>query len=623
MTRVRIGINLIASCFILTMTGFPVLFASDYRHVEPGVVFHETILVPGLENKMSLPRTMTVLPPGVVIDSSYFDWQANGSLGKRIWANSDGSVHVTYMKSTDESHDDRGMYYYYANESGQQFIPSGNIATFKNGYGCISAYPATTPDVGATAVISTHDYSTYESFTFVDSMQGLGNFTGFTAEADSQVIWPKITVNSDGSMTMIASVRFGQMANGIFRNVGYVRAAGMVSGFNRLWNFFGKPWHDWNNGDMEWPAVQSGDNGKVGVAVPDFAANIHFYESTNAGISFYETVIRPAGLDTIDLPPLPDTLATVFLPWQNVDIVYIGEEPHIVFTALQAAQDPDLGLILYDYGARILHWSPSTGIDTVVVSEFQGAVPSEEETFLYGGLNHTSIDWPQIGTSPDGKTIYIVYVGFNPDDVDDINGISFGDIYCVYSTDNGESWSAPANISNPEGLYTGTDDRYPSIAPVNHSASMEPGKDVYIVYQSDNTAGSSVWEEEPANWDYLLFTGFNLEFATGMERDEKGPTPHPLALSLNQNFPNPFNPATTVCFDVHGDRGIKKHVILIVYDVRGRQVRRLVDSVLEAGSHRVIWDGSDDRGKKVSSGLYFYALRCGEVSITRRMVLVR
>jgi len=97
----------------------------------------------------------------------------------------------------------------------------------------------------------------------------------------------------------------------------------------------------------------------------------------------------------------------------------------------------------------------------------------------------------------------------------------------------------------------------------------------------------------------------------------------PKTLNLAQNFPNPFNPMTTIAFDIPDAPREAHRVSLAVYDLRGRLVRRLVDSDLMPGSHRVAWDGKDEAGRKVSSGIYLYTLKAGVVSLTRKMVAVK
>jgi hypothetical protein len=97
----------------------------------------------------------------------------------------------------------------------------------------------------------------------------------------------------------------------------------------------------------------------------------------------------------------------------------------------------------------------------------------------------------------------------------------------------------------------------------------------------------------------------------------------PLTTELIGNFPNPFNPITNIRYQVSGIGD--QFVQIEVYDIRGRLVRTLLDGSREfgAGKHSVVWDGRDDNGVQVSSGVYFYRMRAGEYVAMRRMVLMK
>lgn len=88
---------------------------------------------------------------------------------------------------------------------------------------------------------------------------------------------------------------------------------------------------------------------------------------------------------------------------------------------------------------------------------------------------------------------------------------------------------------------------------------------------------------------------------------------------LEPNFPNPFNPTTTIRYTL--TRSGK--VSLNIYTVRGELVRVLVDGYQDVGVRYVAWDGCDGRGRNVSSGIYFYTLKGGEYRSTRKMVFLQ
>jgi agmatine deiminase len=91
------------------------------------------------------------------------------------------------------------------------------------------------------------------------------------------------------------------------------------------------------------------------------------------------------------------------------------------------------------------------------------------------------------------------------------------------------------------------------------------------------------------------------------------------AFVLEQNYPNPFNPATTIRYKMQE----RTDVTIRVFDISGQQVRTLVDETLSPGEYSVTWDGTNDRGNRVSSGVYLYQLKTGNQSESRRMLLLR
>jgi Ca-activated chloride channel family protein len=95
----------------------------------------------------------------------------------------------------------------------------------------------------------------------------------------------------------------------------------------------------------------------------------------------------------------------------------------------------------------------------------------------------------------------------------------------------------------------------------------------------------------------------------------------PRSVSLRQNFPNPFNPSTTIRYDVMEPAVLMS---LAIYDMAGQRVRQLVRARRQsAGPHGVVWDGRDDRGELVANGVYLYQLRAGTFRETRKMVLLK
>jgi hypothetical protein len=94
----------------------------------------------------------------------------------------------------------------------------------------------------------------------------------------------------------------------------------------------------------------------------------------------------------------------------------------------------------------------------------------------------------------------------------------------------------------------------------------------------------------------------------------------PLRYELIGNFPNPFNPYTSIRYSVPDGGG---HVRIAIYEVRGRLVNVLVDAMQVPGVKTVLWDGTNRNGGNVASGLYFCRMTAGNFSRTHKMVLIR
>lgn len=145
----------------------------------------------------------------------------------------------------------------------------------------------------------------------------------------------------------------------------------------------------------------------------------------------------------------------------------------------------------------------------------------------------------------------------------------------------------------------------------------EPDQDEQIYVNEYNTDSQClvVWKRNTGAdiplVEYYLVFGHAPSDSPGLTRDR---------FALHAAVPNPFNPQTTIAFDLPASGEVR----LAVYDVAGRLVRRLVDGeVRSAGRHEEIWDGRDAGGRTVAAGTYFYRLEAGGFADTRSMTLVK
>lgn len=106
---------------------------------------------------------------------------------------------------------------------------------------------------------------------------------------------------------------------------------------------------------------------------------------------------------------------------------------------------------------------------------------------------------------------------------------------------------------------------------------------------------------------------------TFIDEDFKGNNLIPSDYSLEQNYPNPFNPQTRIRYSLP-EAGF---IAVRVYSVDGEMIKELVNTNKRAGNYEVVWDGTNNYGMKVSSGIYFYQLVTDKFIQTKKLVLLK
>jgi hypothetical protein len=136
----------------------------------------------------------------------------------------------------------------------------------------------------------------------------------------------------------------------------------------------------------------------------------------------------------------------------------------------------------------------------------------------------------------------------------------------------------------------------------------------YIYYTwVDNRRGNYDIYAKVVDWNW-----------TEVEEDQDANLPN--SFELYQNYPNPFNPATTIPFSLKVQGSTFKGPIpttLKIYNIMGQLVKIVVDEEKAPGNYNIIWDGKDNSGKEVASGIYFYQLKTRDYPETKKMVLLR
>lgn len=228
------------------------------------------------------------------------------------------------------------------------------------------------------------------------------------------------------------------------------------------------------------------------------------------------------------------------------------------------------------------------------------------------------------------------------------NNLSVGGIGGIYTP--GEAYTLELTLSDPEAMRWGFEFTILNTAEVSvgelmaldgNTQTSATGDREYAKHTSAGTfagtAGSATWQvmwiaPDPGAGDVTLYVAGNaannngnnsgdLIYATSFSYAEVvtavGDTP--VLARLLPNYPNPFNPMTTISFELP----VEQNVNLTIYAVDGRRVKTLIDGSRGSGLNAVNWDGTDHAGRAMPSGTYLYQLRTGQTVATERMVLAR
>ena len=172
------------------------------------------------------------------------------------------------------------------------------------------------------------------------------------------------------------------------------------------------------------------------------------------------------------------------------------------------------------------------------------------------------------------------------------------------------------SISGPGGYSATIFNRNRNIAPgVSFSRTQS-----YTI--RNRTLGDYVITLSPTEGGFLLGSDVETYSKTSLvasKTEASAPDDLPIGLTLEQNFPNPFNPSTTIRYGVAEDG----YISLKVYNILGQEVATLVDGFQEAGFKAVVWDGTNNEGEPVADGLYLYKINNGSSVKVQKMVLLK
>lgn len=554
--------------------------------------------------------------PGLQLIESTYDFMTNNAMGRHIHNYGDGILAIarTAAEGPLGTWPDRATFFAY-NDGNGFLLPMTKVEAGRVGWGNISA----TAD--GRSVIAAHGGLEVN----VDALQGLGIWTSSITgnfPTGSDLTWPRIVVDGKDNFHVVVTHSTFDPFPGLGGGQYPVYGRSTDGGFNWEFRFaFQKPGAaagdppDTTNGlwvgggDADGYAIDAwGD--KVGVAAfasydAGFNSNeILFAESTDNGATWTWTNITNIGKG---VPPVEGD----FRPNAQLDLIYDNNGmPHIVFENFLVLPDsagtaPES--FLYTL-SPLLHWTPTLGVTEVATRAdiVDGEGTGFPSSANWGRGLGSGVYWPSIGVDAN-NVLYVAFSAPTPNDTDAV-GLNYLDIYATGSADGGATWGSPVvNLTDSRG----TEDKYVSVA-------RRVDENLHFVYGSDDVNGGAVQPGNQTTSTFMMYYSFpaaqipTTPPSSVSDHDPSAGLPADYALA--QNFPNPFNPATAISFNLPASVKVK----LEVFNAIGQKVATLVNSKLPAGSHTATWNAAN-----MPSGIYFYKLEAGNFNQTRKMVLAK
>lgn len=558
--------------------------------------------------------------------ATFYDLQGNGA-AHQIWQNPDNPNEIvmayTWSSDTTSAFTVRTVRNYISTDRGVNWTEVGDVPT----PGPRSGFPAVTGVPGASGmpVITFHTNAggtTTHTQVFVDPVPGLGSWTRLDPGQASGVdaIWPRIsmTTNQSGANKFVVLSSQNLTAPPFFagRNTGTDLNTSAFLGWNAVPNM----------DNAETYAVANGEGNRIGIAYltvdgPN-ANSVFFMESLDGGSTFgtAQHIFTPQfGADTV-------------APIRGISIVYQGTSPKVAFEI--TPQDFAAGTFSPGVPNRIMFWSdnlPGTNPNkcipifyTDTLNNGPNSVPFAPSSGIDGfnAINDVFVPVcrPVIGTS--GSALFVTAM-VATDSVDkfiwpggsDTTITPYRALYMTASGNNGLSWKRPVKITPSSG--PNMDYCWPSMSMRNDESAGSYF--VNMTVQARSRAGSNVnsigsaTSVIPRPWTLNTMHFIRVEVPKPVLVENI--TSVAKGFSLAQNFPNPFNPSTSIRFSLP----TKSNVILKIYDISGKEVATLINNeVVSGGLNEVTFNGVN-----LASGVYFYSITAGNFKDTKKMMLIK
>ena len=589
-----------------------------------------------------------------VVGTTWYDIQHNSTCGRQIYTDASNNTHIVWMNGLNNGASQRHIFYEWFDAAGNPSFGGGvPVESYdRTGYTDLThdpegrALPCYHRNQDATYWFTVFSF---DFFPYIGAFQSVEAPHVFVSGTELSVGWPKVDVDRNGRYHILSTENPLSGTAGDPQRQYYIQAT--LDQTPSL-SFTG------NQEEIAWTETISGTvaaspvSDKVAIAYLKPWATDSSVTTQNDndlillisedGITWdwSDTINVTNWIEPRDLSVQPDTVLADMDTLRcyaeiNVIIDY-NDIIHIFFTT-EGYYHYEQG-ILYD--GYVWHWDEVNEVFSMVADGFFEYVANFEP-----GAWNRYLDRPQAAIDTLTGDIYCMYQRYlNPTgysttlpfpyqtgDTTDISQGNFanGEIWITKSTDNGYTWAEGTNITNTPspGASAGSclSELTPSMAPYISEGAC------HVFYILDADAGCVIQNEGGWTLNNVIYQKVPVELiadspllppypmhvdSTGMPLavEEHGNQVVPAEFSMMKVYPNPFNPATTISFEM----GNASLVSLRVFDVQGREVDCLKYGQLAAGKHEFTFDASG-----LSSGIYFAKLEAGDYQKTVKLLLMK
>jgi hypothetical protein len=589
--------------FLLTITCFTLVIANP--EFKPQRITISNDYVPRNFHRFTSDGRQS---PGVQVGTTTYDIQRYGSHGQRLAVDDSGQIHVNWTYCSGE---------YPGNPRFVQWnfrYPDGSWHGEADAAPSVSGYCQLDIMIGdsglAKRTMNTWHYAG-RSWTSIDSGSGWGSWPGDTGSPHVvHHIWPVACVASNNNIIMATDDSYHP--DGDWHHLYLTTDEGQtwihladfdsclcISQFVRASRnpSSHKVVHAWTQSiALDYP----------GTLISTAANDIWYMLSRDNGVTW-----GPQINVTNYLPP-KQMVHGDSSPWAYCDVNAVFDKTdklHIAWGANLGYQLNDT-LYFFDH-SKIFHWDEVSDTITIISSP---SIYYDEPGGWWLDVHDRAEVWqmpadqPQLVVDPDGY-LYCLWRGH--DDTTDYSASGFfnSEICAAYSTDNGITWSDYVNLTNTRspGADSGEcfDEDYMTAWPqvVNDS--------IYITYIEDKDAGSPLNEGTAWTVDPVRVWIFHKGLILGTEEQEIYRPEH--STQVLEVYPNPFRSMTNIRYWIADDSDIN----IKIYDITGKLVKDFKRTAT------IVWDGTDNLGKKLPSGVYFLEFSAGDYTETKKLILLR